>query len=31
MDDGYEYIFKIFQKIFIVLRVKFWWIDEKWY
>jgi hypothetical protein len=30
MDDGYQYVRKHLQKNFILLQVKFWWMDEKW-
>jgi hypothetical protein len=31
MDDGYQYLYKNHQKIFIVSCVKFWWMDGKWH
>jgi hypothetical protein len=30
MDDGYQYFKKKGILIFILLHVKFWWMDEKW-
>jgi hypothetical protein len=30
MDDGDQYFKKHLQKIFILLQVKFLWMDEKW-